>query len=114
MKKFVVGVMMAAVLSLSAAQGFAAEKTDLVDCDLYAKEWGYVDENGDGICDHADSVCGYTDENDDGICDQYQEIREDRGSNDGRRYRRMCGRGRSGGAEAECQRSCGRRMRPVQ
>ena len=114
MKKYVVGVMMAAVLSLSAAQGFAAEKTDFVDCDRYAKEWGYVDENGDGICDRADNACGYTDENGDGICDRYQEIQEERGSNDGGRYRRMCGRGRSGGAEAECQRSCGRRVRPVQ
>ena len=91
MKKFVVGVMMAAVLSLGTVQGFAAEKTDPVDGEEYVKEYGYVDENGDGICDRADNACGYTDENGDGICDRYQEIQEERGSNGGRGYRRMCG-----------------------
>lgn len=29
----------------------------------------YVDSDGDGICDYANTICGYMDEDGDGICD---------------------------------------------
>lgn len=41
----------------------------------YAAEPGrgryFVDADGDGICDNADSMCTYADSDGDGVCDNY-------------------------------------------
>ena len=40
-----------------------------------AVAWGgqsrYVDANGDGVCDNADTYCRFVDEDGDGVCDNF-------------------------------------------
>ena len=65
MKKLVIGITIAVmVLSISAMSAFAASEAP-----------GYVDADGDGICDNcagAGANCpGYVDADGDGVCDNY-------------------------------------------
>ena len=57
MKKRIVAMLVAAVLCMGVTGALAA----------YGR--GYVDADGDGVCDHRTS-CGYVDTDGDGVCDR--------------------------------------------
>lgn len=79
MKKVCIGILAAVMLlslgttsALAAGRGngrgYVDEDGDGV-CDNYNGACGYVDEDGDGVCDNYNGACGYVDEDGDGVCD---------------------------------------------
>ena len=126
MKKMIISVMLAAsIVSIGGFRSDLAEAANISEpkskgnvcgyvdengdgiCDWAEDGCEYVDKNGDGICDWAENGCEYVDENADGICDRCQEIRVERGSDGDRRYRRMCRWNYGNGTAARCQRNRG-------
>lgn len=66
MKKFVTGIaVMAAALFVNGASIFAAELPAVP---------GYMDADGDGICDYCGVSCSFVDADGDGICDNYAAL----------------------------------------
>ena len=67
--------------------------------------FGFVDENGDGVCDHAGTgngnCSGYVDENGDGACDNAGSYA---GSGQGAGYGSGHGSGHGGGHHGMCAR----------
>ncbi len=61
MKKVCIGILAAVMLlSLGTTSALAAGR---------GNGRGYVDEDGDGVCDNYNGACGYVDEDGDGVCD---------------------------------------------
>ena len=79
MRKALLGAVTAAIiLSLEVTSAFAAGPgcgRGFVDadgdgvCDNASSRCIYVDEDGDGVCDNVSSRCIYVDEDGDGVCD---------------------------------------------
>lgn len=104
MKKFVTGIaVMAAALFVNGASIFAAELPAVPGymdadgdgiCDYCGVSCSFVDADGDGICDNYAALCGmgtgYVDADGDGVCDYYGTYGCGRGGRGGR----GCGRGR--------------------
>jgi len=108
MKKMIISVMLAAsIVSIGGFRSDLAEAANISEPKSKGNVCGYVDENGDGICDWAEDGCEYVDKNGDGIRDRGQEIRVERGSDGVRRYRRMCRWNYGNGTAARCQRNRG-------